>query len=310
MGVKKRILLIDDTQEIADAMREAFTADSDVELICSSSARNHLRKVLHYDYYIIYIHHDGLVADLHNLVDFMTGFLNGMKPVLLAITSDEATMVSTIIPGVGFLPKPVSIDVLHKQALNAISILSVNRSINDISHLPGNYAIDITLRDKIEKGEKFVLVYLDIDKFKSYTDYYGLNKANLLIAFLAKVLRKTVRKYGSKKDFIGHVGGDDYVLILNDYDYAEKIGHEVIQQFEESIQSFYNAEDNEKGYIEVLNRKGKKERFGVVSLSIAMVSNEFHHFASTDEVYQQMMEAKNEAKQISGSVMLCDHSKV
>ena len=59
MGVKKRILLIDDTQEIADAMREAFTADNDVELICSSSARNHLRKVLHYDYYIIYIHHDG-----------------------------------------------------------------------------------------------------------------------------------------------------------------------------------------------------------------------------------------------------------
>ena len=310
MGLKKRILLIDDTQEIADAMREAFTKDNDVELICSSSARNHLRKVLHYDYYIIYIHHDGLVADLHNLVDFMIGFLNGMKPVTLVITSDEATMASTIIPGVGFLPKPVNIDVLHKQALNSISILSVNRSINDISHLPGNYAIDITLRDKIEKSEKFVLVYLDIDKFKSYTDYYGLSKASLLIAFLATVLRKVVRKYGSKTDFIGHVGGDDYVLILNDYDYAEKVGHEVIQQFEDNIHSFYTTEDYEKGYIEVLNRQGLKERFGVISLSIAMVSNEFHHFDSTDEVYQQMMEAKNEAKQISGSVMLCDHSKV
>ena len=106
------------------------------------------------------------------------------------------------------------------------------------------------------------------------------------------------------------MGGDDYVLILNDYDYAEKVGHEVIRQFEDNIHSFYTTEDYEKGYIEVLNRQGLKERFGVISLSIAMVSNEFHHFDSTDEVYQQMMEAKNEAKQISGSVMLCDHSKV
>lgn len=309
MEYNKRILVIDDTGQLSTMMKEAFTEDEGVEVTCSSSARNDLRKILRYDYFLIYIHHDGLIADLHNLVDYVTAFLNYTKPVIYAITSDASAMATIDIPGLGFMPKPINIDVLHKQILNAIDMLSANRSINDVSHLPGNYAIDTTLREKIQKNEKFVLVYLDIDKFKPFTDYYGLYRANLLIAYLAEVLNKATAHYGSKRDFIGNVGGDDFVLILNDYEHAEDIGHEIIQQFDNHISQFYTQEDRDKGYIEVLNRKGVKERFGLISLSIAMVSNEHQHFDSTDEVYVKMMKAKEKAKQISGSVMLFDRSK-
>ena len=310
MKYKKRILLIDDTDKMVGVLSEAFAKDDDIELVCSSSARNELRNKLGYDYYIIYIHHDGLVADLRNLVIFVTGFLNYMNPVILAFSSDIETMRSIVIPGVGFLSLPVKVDVIHQQAINAIEILSANRSINDVSHLPGNYAIDATLRDKIEKGDKFVLVYIDIDKFKPYTDYYGLFMAGQLINFLTEILSNAVARYGSKHDFVGHIGGDDFVLILNDYSYAEDIGNEIIRQFDEGVPKYYEPEDLERGFIEVLNRKGKKDRFGLITLSIAMVSNEFRHFDSTDEVYKRMMLAKDEAKQISGSVMLCDTSKM
>ena len=108
MKYKKRILLIDDTDKMVGVLSEAFAKDDDIELVCSSSARNELRNKLGYDYYIIYIHHDGLVADLRNLVIFVTGFLNYMNPVILAFSSDLETMHSIVIPGVGFLPLPVN----------------------------------------------------------------------------------------------------------------------------------------------------------------------------------------------------------
>lgn len=310
MKYLKRLLLIDDTDEISSAFISAFANDDFVKLITSSSDFDDLKEKLRYDFFIIYIHHDGLKTDIHLLVDFLTKRLNYIKPMILAISSDHETLVSTDLPGVGFLPKPVNIKFLHQQALNTISILSTNRSINDVSHLPGNYAIDATLRKKIEAGEKFVLVYLDIDKFKPYTDHYGLYRAGLLIGFLADILNYSVRKYGLKNDFVGHVGGDDFVLILNDYDYAESIGAEIIYAFDNNIEKFYDAEDLKNGYIEVLNRKGQLERFGLISISIAMVSNQHVKYSTTDAVYKRMMIAKDEAKQISGSVMLCDTSRI
>ena len=307
---KKQILVIDDTGEVSTAMREAFSHDEGIKLTCSSSRRDELRSKLRHGIYIIYIHHDGLVADLKMLVNYITAYLNNINPVFIAFSSDEATLTSTNIPGVGFVPKPLNIDVLHSQALNAIDILSANRSINDLSHLPGNYAIDSILREKLQKKEKFVLIYLDIDKFKPFTDYYGLFKASTLIYFLGQVLQSAITQYGNRQDFIGHIGGDDYVLILNDYGYDETIGHYIINRFEEKVREFYNDEDWEKGYIEVLNRKGVKERYAPISLSLASVSNEHLNFNKTGEIYEKMMLVKKKAKQISGSVMLCDTSGI
>lgn len=305
---KKQILVIDDTGEVSTAMREAFSHDEGIELICSSSRRDELRGKLRHDIYVIYIHHDGLLADMKTLVEYITAFLNSIKPVLIAFSSDEATLTSVAIPGVGFVPKPLNIDVLHSQALNAIDILSANRSINDLSHLPGKYAIDAIMQDKIQKGGKFVLVLLDIDKFKPFTNYYGLFKANLVITFLANVLRSVVAQFGKHQDFIGHLDSDDYILILNEYGYEETIGQHIIGRFEEKVKDFYTAKDWANGYIEVLNLKGVKERFGPITLSLASVSNEHTTFKTTEEVFEKIMLTIKKAKQIKGSVMLSDTS--
>ncbi|MBR3541654.1 MAG: hypothetical protein IKO08_09365, partial [Bacteroidales bacterium] len=89
MIYKKRILLIDDTDKMVSLLSKAFANDQRIDLVCSTSARNDLRNKLSYDYYIIYIHHDGLMADLRNLVGYLYSFLNYMKPVILAFTSDR-----------------------------------------------------------------------------------------------------------------------------------------------------------------------------------------------------------------------------
>lgn len=306
MELIKRILIIDDTGEVCGMFREALAGESGIELICSSSDLDELAAKIRYDIFIIDFHSDGLKTDLTRLVGFVKSHLDRVQPLMLAVTSDPLSVLKLGIKGLGVMPKPIVPKYLLAQTVNTLSILASNRSINDVTHLPGNYVINYALRRKIDSGEKFVLIYLDIDKFKPYTDYYGIRRASALIAYLGDVLAKAVVKHGKPGDFVGHVGGDDYVLILNDYGYAQKIGDEVIRLFDENIKDFYSAEDYERGYIEIVNRKGIVERFKPISVSLAMVSNEHHKFSTTAEVYERMGKVKDDAKQISGSVMLCD----
>lgn len=305
----QKLMIIDDIREMSDTYHRIFDGDENIQIVSSSSDFEELKAKLRYDFYIINIHCDGLKKELKELVAFIRRFLDQVKPYMLAITSERKRIAAMNIPGLSLMPKPVNPDYLYDQTKNSLNMLAANRSIDDITHLPGNYVIDTTLRRKIKEQDKFVLIYLDIDKFKPYTDYYGVYKAGVLIKFLADLLTETVTKYGCENDFVGHVGGDDYVLILNDFGYAEKIGQEVIRRFDESIASFYAPEDLERGYIEILNRKNQLCRFRLISVSVAMVSNEHLKFTTTDEVYKHMMKVKEEAKQISGSVMLCDTSK-
>ena len=306
----QKLMIIDDTHEMSDIYQNIFAEDRQIQIVSSSSDSEELKKKLRYDFYIINIHCDEPKKELVELVSFIRGFLDQVKPYMLAITSERKRIAAMNILGLSLMPKPVNTDYLYNQTKNSLNMLAANRSIDDITHLPGNYVIDTTLRRKIEEQDKFVLIYLDIDKFKPYTDYYGVYKAGVLIKFVADLLTEAVNKYGCANDFVGHVGGDDFTLILNDFGYAKKIGQEVIRKFDESISSFYEPEDLERGYIEILNRKNKLERFKLISLSLAMVGNEHIHYTTTDEVYKHMMKVKEEAKQISGSVMLCDTSKL
>lgn len=137
MIYKKRVLLIDDTGEIATPLKEVFANDEVVDLVCSSSSRAELKRVLRYDFFLIYIHHDGLIADLKTLVEFVTAYLNYLHPAFIAISSDEKAMLSSDCYGVGFVPKPINFDILRKQILNAIAILSANRSITCFRHFFG-----------------------------------------------------------------------------------------------------------------------------------------------------------------------------
>lgn len=149
-------------------------------------------------------------------------------------------------------------------------------------------------------------MYLDIDKFKAFTDYYGLYRANLIIKYLANLIVENVVKFGSPDDFIGHVGGDDFVIIFNDYESAKVVGDKIIEDFDLNVPSFYDEEDLENNYISVLNRQGVLQRFGIVTLSVTVLSNEFKDYNSTDEVYKQMMVIKREAKMVGGSILLQD----
>jgi len=80
---------------------------------------------------------------------------------------------------------------------------------------PRNTAIERELKTRINRGEDYAFLYIDIDNFKAFNDYFGYQKGDEIITHLANVLTKAVEKLGVKEDFIGHIGGDDFVLITD-----------------------------------------------------------------------------------------------
>ena len=182
--------------------------------------------------------------------------------------------------------------------------MKFSKSVNDVSHLPGNYVINHVMEIKLQRNADFVVMYLDIDKFKAFYDYYGIYRSGQVIKYLSDLVIDLIEEYGEPEDFVGHVGGDDFVIICNDYKRAKIIGEKIIEGFDANISNFYDESDLENGYIEVLNRNSVMEKFPVVTLSIVSISNEVKDYSNTDEIYRDMMIVKKEAKQTMGSILV------
>lgn len=166
--------------------------------------------------------------------------------------------------------------------------------LNPLTGLPGNLIIEQQLQKFLDLPDEYSVLYFDIDNFKPYNDVYGFEKGDKVLMELAKILKKTA----STTDFVGHIGGDDFIMVVssvNSVMYCEQ----VIKQFDASIQHFYHERDIAKGYIISKNRHGENERFPLLSISIAGINND--HFQSTFELAEKASDLKKRCKQLYGS---------
>lgn len=289
--------------DVLNVLKDIVNEEETFELIQSKSDIDDLNSKMRRDYFIIYIDYDNITMDVNEVVDLIRNYLSSL-PLIIVVSDDTSIFDETKIPHVSFMPRSIKKEVFHQQLTNVIKILKYNRNIKDISHFPGNFVIGQFIQEKIENNRDFVIMYVDIDKFKSFTDYYGLFRANILLKYLSKLLLELIEKYGDLKDFIGHAGGDDFVIIFNDYENAKIIGDKLVEEFDKAVPSFYNPDDVEKRYIEVLDRNGVPKKFPIISVSIINISNEHKKYYSADEIYREMMVLKKQAKQYSGSILL------
>lgn len=176
---------------------------------------------------------------------------------------------------------------------------------NPLSHLPGNTSIMEEFQRNIDSKEKFAVGYADLDKFKAYNDVYGFEKGDEVIRELARTLIKVAREVGGPNAFVGHVGGDDMVFIMDDK-LIDEACRKIIEDFDGKIPSFYNKQDYMAGHIAAKDRQGKDQRFGLLAVSIGVVSNascEITHVAQISEIGAEL---KKYAKGIEGSNFVRD----
>lgn len=180
-----------------------------------------------------------------------------------------------------------------------------NLDSNPLTHLPGNNKIQDMIETKVQCNEQFAVAYTDLDNFKAYNDKYGFKQGDEVILFTANSIKRAVEKYGDGTEFVGHIGGDDFVVI-SQATFMNSIGEEIIRLIDEGIVEYYEESDREKRHITTTNRQGDVQKFPFVSISIAVVNNLYHTFTNIGEIVKIVTELKKFAKQKEGSCLVFD----
>jgi GGDEF domain-containing protein len=174
-----------------------------------------------------------------------------------------------------------------------------------LTRLPGGIAIENVLKKRIDSNHPLAFCVLDLDNFKAFNDRYGYANGSEVIKETAKIIENVVKSNGSSDDFVGHVGGDDFVVITTP-EYMRAISGEIISQFDRKIPDFYDTEERQRGYILGKTRQGIEMEFPIMSISIAIVTNEHRKLTNPLEVSEIAAELKDYAKSIPKSVFVVD----
>ncbi|MFH1198831.1 MAG: response regulator [Candidatus Omnitrophota bacterium] len=166
---------------------------------------------------------------------------------------------------------------------------------NPLTRLPGNVSILNETARRLDSKAKFAVCYIDINKFKSYNDIYGFEHGDDVIRETARILLRAAGNSGNPDDFVGHIGGDDFVIITS-IPAADKICEEIIKAFDQAAPSFYNETDRKQGFIIARDRKGNIEKTPLVAISIGVVSNEARGIEHVAQIGEIGAELKAKAK--------------
>lgn len=166
---------------------------------------------------------------------------------------------------------------------------------NPLTRLPGNVSILNELSKRLENKSIFSVCYIDLDKFKAFNDKYGFEHGDEVIRETARILIRTTEEAGNPDDFIGHIGGDDFVIVTTP-DKSDGLCLKIIDEFDKTVPTFYNETDRKKGYIVAKDRKGKEQKIRLLSVSIGVVTNEERAITHVAQISEIGAELKTLAK--------------
>jgi diguanylate cyclase (GGDEF)-like protein len=179
---------------------------------------------------------------------------------------------------------------------------------NPLTKLPGNILTQEEIERRITRRIKFVVIYCDLDNFKAFNDKYGIARGDEAIKLSANIFRETIKANGNLDDFIGHEGGDDFIIITT-LDKAQFIADTIMREFDKGIRGLYNQEDLQQNCIIAHARDGSIKKFPIMSISLSGVSNEHRSITSYGEVTNIAAEVKTKAKSIGKSVFIMDQRR-
>ena len=181
----------------------------------------------------------------------------------------------------------------------------MNLDTSPLTKLPGGTTIETVMEKRISAKAQIAFCLLDIDNFKAYNDHYGYARGNEIIQTTADIISKAVADHGREDDFVGHIGGDDYVIITA-LDTYRNICQTVVETFDKTIPGLYDSKDRKRGHITGEDRQGNKATFPLATLSIAVVTNEKRESLNHIQFGEAAAEMKEQAKAQAGSIFLVD----
>ncbi len=176
---------------------------------------------------------------------------------------------------------------------------------NPLSGLPGNILLTEELKHRLKQTEHFALLHFDLNNFKAFNDTYGFARGDRVIKMVADVLTESVARFGSGKDFIAHIGGDDFVIITTP-EVVNALCELVIERFDAQVRNLYDRDDLQRGCLLGVDRQGVQRQFPITSIAVGGVTNVHRHFNNYEEMSRAAAEMKHFAKTSPGSVYRID----
>jgi PleD family two-component response regulator len=246
------------------------------------------------------------------IADLLMPLMNGLEAIrqlrndtrtahlpmlILTAIGDSSRIVEGFENGADdYITKPYNRDELLARVRSHLRRAAQLPQRNPLTGLPGNVVIQAEINRQLAQQATFALLYIDLDNFKAFNDVYGFARGDRAIHLLADILQDQIKP----GDFLGHIGGDDFVVLHFGTD-VEPLCQQIIRVFDEQIRSLYDEADLQRGYLLATDRYGIQRQFGIISLSIAVVTTYHRTFADVDEMSRVAAELKKAAKQIAGS---------
>jgi diguanylate cyclase (GGDEF)-like protein len=226
--------------------------------------------------------------------------------VFLSARSDRNIKLAELEAGAeDFITKPYDADELLARVGAAVRRWSGMRAVNPLSGLPGNPTITEEIDSRLARCERFALMYIDIDRFKAFNDHYGFTRGDRVITKLAEIL---IDVAGGDQRFVGHIGGDDFV-VLTQGDDAEKLAEGITRRFDDAIRALYDPEDRARGWIQAHDRRGRLRHIPFATVSIGIVNVPPGRFDGATAAARAAAEVKEVAKRRTGSAWAVDRRK-
>jgi len=169
-----------------------------------------------------------------------------------------------------------------------------------LTGLPGNMAIEKEIEKRFSEKKQFSLCHVDLDNFKPFADKYGYAWGSEVIKEVGDILIKQLKITDNEDDFVGHVGGDDFIII-SEPGRTEQKCKDIIDEFDRRIMRFYSEKDRQKGFIIGKDRQGHPQKFPLITMTIAIVTDNGTHFQGPLDMAKKAAELKEYAKTLPGS---------
>ena len=202
-----------------------------------------------------------------------------------------------------YITKPFALDELVARVDTALRRARELRALNPLSGLPGNVAIAREIERHLREDDAAACIYCDLHHFKEFNDHYGFARGDQLIVALARLLTSLLETVND--GFVGHVGGDDFVLIAPEHE-AVDLARQIVRAFDALSPSVYDAEDRERGGVVRVDRRGVERHMPFVTVSLGIVAISPARFADSVAVSRAAAEVKEIAKRRDDSSWAID----
>lgn len=292
-----KILIVDDEQLLREMLKDIFRI-AGYNVITAENGKQGLDKIYSESPDFVVLDASMPVMDGFEVLKRIREdpkFMNLPVMMFTALSGESEQIKGLTLGADDYITKPFKAPILLSKVKNILDRKKKSLDVNPLTSLPGNVAIKENVERRINNKEDFTLLYVDLSNFKSFNDKYGFERGDDVIKFTANTLQDIIKNFGVQSDFVGHIGGDDFLAITKSKN-SIFLAENFIKMFDKGVVKFYDDEDLERGYIVSKDRYGGIKKFPIMTVSISIITTAMAKIADFAEISKRAAELKKVAK--------------